>query len=54
MVCGALAATEELDPPPELQATAPVASATAPMLTVTARHLLVVLLMRFHLDTVIN
>jgi hypothetical protein len=38
MVCAALAATEELDPPPELQAAAPVASATAPTLTVTARQ----------------
>jgi hypothetical protein len=40
MVCEALAATEELDPPPELQAAAPAASATALTLTVTARHLL--------------
>jgi hypothetical protein len=39
MVCEALAATDELDPP-ELQAAAPVASATALTLTVTARHLL--------------
>jgi hypothetical protein len=40
MVCAALAATEELDPPPELQAAAPAATATALTLTVTARHLL--------------
>ncbi len=39
MVCLAFAATEELEPPPELHAAAPVASATAPMPTVTARHL---------------
>ena len=39
MVCLALAATDELDPPPELQAAAPAVSATAPMPTVTARHL---------------
>src|ERR1700761_7513411 len=30
MVCGALAATDELDPPPELQAAAPAASASTP------------------------
>src|SRR3984885_14414519 len=39
MVCEALAATEDLDPP-ELQAAAPAASATVPTPTVTARHLL--------------
>jgi hypothetical protein len=39
MVCEALAATDELDPP-ELQAAALAASATAPTLTVTARHLM--------------
>src|SRR5580692_2554591 len=38
MVCAALAATDELDPPPELQAAAPAASATALTLTVTARR----------------
>jgi hypothetical protein len=44
MVCGALAATDELDPPPlELQAAAPAASATAPTLTVTARHLFILI-----------
>ncbi len=38
MVCGALAATEELDPPPELQAAVPAASAIAPTLIVAARQ----------------
>src|ERR1700728_5455875 len=55
MVCAALAATEELDPPPELQAAAPAASATAPALIVTARkRTAVFLFMRFHLTTVSN
>src|SRR3984885_3203015 len=38
MVCVALAATEELEPPPELQAAAPAASASTPALIVTARQ----------------
>jgi hypothetical protein len=38
MVCLALAATEELDPPLEPQAAAPAVSATAPTLIVTARQ----------------
>src|SRR5580693_4307877 len=55
MVCAALAATEELDPPPELQAAAPAASATAPTLTVTARQRTALLLpMRYHLTKVSN
>ena len=55
MVCAALAATEELDPPPELQAAAPAASATAPTLTVTARQRAALLItMRYHLTTMSN
>jgi hypothetical protein len=38
MVCEALAATEELELPLELQAAAPAASATAPTLIVAARQ----------------
>jgi hypothetical protein len=54
MVCVALAATEELDPPLE-QAAAPAASATAPTLIVTARQRAVLFIpMRYHLTTVSN
>src|ERR1700742_5043989 len=55
MVCLALAATEELDPPLEPQAAAPAVSATAPTLIVTARQRAVLFIpMRYHLTTMSN
>src|ERR1700684_4459851 len=55
MSCVPLAATEELDPPPELQAAPPAPSASTPAPIVTARQRAgLIVTIRNHLITVSN